>query len=204
MAQLWASPAETNKSPMYTERTITEVRGTHSFSKCRVFNGMGRGRAKGTGAEPETMAYTFDAAMPEAAKSGHRACRTVGGQVIAGDQTPAALRSRYRADLRAGAQLDHRRPWMASRTQTRMRRRTGGTATSFWRRSTQPRGQRRFGVLEFRGDRRPGEMEFETLERHGLLSPQERRLVEKWGLREHAARGRVCSMESLQQIEKEN
>jgi hypothetical protein len=45
--------------------------------------------------------------------------------------------------------------------------------------------------LEFKGERKPGEKDWEVLERAGLLTVQEQHLVEKWGLREHTQRVRA-------------
>jgi hypothetical protein len=38
-------------------------------------------------------------------------------------------------------------------------------------------------TLEFTGERKPGERDWEVLDRAGLLTPQEQLLVEKWKLR---------------------
>ena len=45
--------------------------------------------------------------------------------------------------------------------------------------------------LEFSGERKHGERDWEVLERSGLLTVQEQHLVEKWKLREQAERMRA-------------
>jgi hypothetical protein len=42
-------------------------------------------------------------------------------------------------------------------------------------------------ALEFKGERKPGERDWQALERLGMLTDEEKRLVEKWGLRENTS-----------------